>query len=77
VNSLWNQLSPALNDRKSWKNHCLETKEKGKKSLEKVVVSKRVVEELKITNVELDKELWELQEKVIEEHELGFKKALR
>ncbi|QCD99835.1 hypothetical protein DEO72_LG7g1121 [Vigna unguiculata] len=55
---------------KSWKNHCLETKEKGKKSLEEV-------EELKITNAELDKELWELRENVIEEHELGFKKALR
>jgi len=36
-----------------------------------------VVEELKITNAELDKELWELRESVIEEHELGFKKALR
>jgi len=36
-----------------------------------------VVEELKITNAELDKELFELQENVIEEHELGFKKALR
>ena len=36
-----------------------------------------MVEELKITNAELDKELWELQESVIKEHELGFKKALR
>jgi len=51
-------LSQALNDKNSWKNHCLETEEKEKKSLKEIVVSKRVVEELKITNAELDKEVW-------------------
>jgi len=76
VSNLRSQLSQALNDRKSWKNRCLETKEKGKKTLEEIAASKCVVEELKITNAELDKELWELRESVIEEHELGFKKAL-
>ncbi|QCE03509.1 hypothetical protein DEO72_LG8g1534 [Vigna unguiculata] len=76
VSNLRSQLSQALTDRKSWKNRCLETNEKGKKTFEEITASKRVVEELKITNAELDKELWELRESVIEEHELGFKKAL-
>jgi len=35
----------------------LEVEEKGKKTLKEVVVAKREVEELKVTNVELDKEV--------------------
>jgi len=35
----------------------LEVEEKGKKTLKEVVAAKREVEELKVTNVELDKEV--------------------
>ncbi|QCD85921.1 hypothetical protein DEO72_LG3g444 [Vigna unguiculata] len=32
---------------------------------------------MKTANADLDKEVWELWESVVEEHELGFRKALR
>jgi len=48
-----------------------------KKSYEEVSVLKRSLDEMKIAHAELDKEVWELWEGVVEENELGFRKALR
>lgn len=55
MGDLQKQLTEAHNDRKSWRNHCLEAKEKGKKVVEEVTVTKRVVEELRAANAELDR----------------------
>ena len=71
------QLQQATSDRKSWRNRCLEAEEKVKKTVEEVSALKRALTEMKTANADLDKEVWELRESVVEEHELGFRKALR
>jgi len=77
VSDLQKQLQQAIGDRKSWCNHCLEVEEKVKKSSEEVSVLKCSLDEMKTAHAKLDKEVWELREGIVEEHELGFRKALR
>ena len=48
-----------------------------KKSSEEASALKCSLDEMKTAHAELDKEVWELREGVVEEHELGFRKALR
>ena len=77
VSDVQKQLQQAIGDRKSWRNRCLEAEEKLKKSSEEALALKHSLDEMKTAHAELDKEVWELREGVVEEHELGFRKALR
>ncbi|QCD86793.1 hypothetical protein DEO72_LG3g1319 [Vigna unguiculata] len=77
MGELRKKLNQVEYDMKTWIIHCLEAQDKGKKTSVDLAETNHSLEELKVFNVDLDKEVWDLKACVVDEHELGFEKALR